>query len=530
MTHHGSAAESDAAARLAALKNEAKRLKKAWRAGDAGALARLDANWSGPRPALTHASALLVIARERGEPSWTALRLSMETAGMSRSERVAALEGALRRGARRLERRLLSLDPGLATAHLGIIAALGDEAGATAALSADPQAALRPVGGGTQSAPPAAPLLHLCFSQRAGEDAERAAAMTRIGARLLALGADPTDGLSAAPGSDHRRSALYGALCRAELPRLAALLLEAGADPNDNESLYHATELEDPLPALRLLYAHGARHPCTNALPRMLDREHAPGVRLMLANGADPNEPLRRGDPAAEAAYGNALTHAIRRGRSGEIVEILLTAGADPNTRLGGCGPYAVARIYGSSAAAAALERRGLAPALTPVEACLAAVAEGETATAARLAAAEPTLFDGLSPIIRSLAVEWAGDPRRLPALMLLHRLGLPVEEQGDAGLTPLQMAAWHGLTATVSAYLALGADPNRLNVFGGDAVATALHGSLECPGREDGDYPETLRLLAAHGARIDPALGHLSMGSDAAAAAVEDLWDDGGG
>ena len=43
------------------------------------------------------------------------------------------------------------------------------------------------------------------------------------------------------------------------IPELTRLLLEAGADPDDGESLYHATEAEDP-ECLQLLLEHGAQH------------------------------------------------------------------------------------------------------------------------------------------------------------------------------------------------------------------------------------------------------------------------------
>ncbi len=108
---------------------------------------------------------------------------------------------------------------------------------------------------------------------------------------LLEAGADVDQGFPAEPASDHRLTALYGAIGHAGNIRLAEALLDRGADPNDNESLYHATELPD-LDGVRLLLAHGAEIGTTNAFYRMLDRESTEGVRLFLANGADPNSPL----------------------------------------------------------------------------------------------------------------------------------------------------------------------------------------------------------------------------------------------
>ncbi|MSU91135.1 hypothetical protein GE300_16220 [Rhodobacteraceae bacterium 2CG4] len=78
-----------------------------------------------------------------------------------------------------------------------------------AAPGADPRAATRGVGQRT-------PILHLAFSQYIRMAPDRRADMLAIARLLLDAGADPNDGMPAGPGSAHKRSALDGALGRAD--------------------------------------------------------------------------------------------------------------------------------------------------------------------------------------------------------------------------------------------------------------------------------------------------------------------------
>ena len=71
---------------------------------------------------------------------------------------------------------------------------------------------------------------------------------------------------------------------------------------------------------------NGALQPLEpNALKHVLDREEIEGLKLLLAAGADPNETNDRGE--------TALHWAVWRGRSEEIVRLLLAGGANLNTK-----------------------------------------------------------------------------------------------------------------------------------------------------------------------------------------------------
>ena len=195
--------------------------------------------------------------------------------------------------------------------------------------------------------------------------------MERIASLLVASGADVNDGYAAEPGSDHLIPALYGALGHAGNLRLARWLLEKGANPDDDESLYHATELDD-LNGLKLLMEFGVSTRGTNALPRALDFNDPERVRFLLDYGADPNETVA-GHPSGQAVDSiPALHQAARRFCSAEIGGLLLNYGADPSLIWEGQTAYALARFFGNRDIADLLEKRGKATALSPVESVLA--------------------------------------------------------------------------------------------------------------------------------------------------------------
>src|SRR5262249_31960642 len=134
---------------------------------------------------------------------------------------------------------------------------------------------------------------------------------------LLAAGADPNQRIGGrwppaslrAPDDSHPLSTLYGAAGRNHDPELTALLLDAGADPDDDESLYHSRE---GFTCTHLLLEHGARIDGTNALYHALDFDNIAALELLLAHGADPNEPARN---APITDWGSPLLWAIRRRR-----------------------------------------------------------------------------------------------------------------------------------------------------------------------------------------------------------------------
>ena len=304
---------------------------------------------------------------------------------------------------------------------------------------------------------------------------------------LLERGADP----NAYFVNEHgRMSALYGAAGRLHAPELTRVLLEAGASPDDGESLYHATEAEEPA-CLRLLLEHGAATRGTNALAHALDDERLPHIRALLEAGADPNE-------------GALLAHAVRRGRGTEYLRLLIEHGAEVDTPGGETWrgdvplrtPYQHAVLRGRADSAKALAELGAATDVPPEDRAVAAVAAGE-----RPVGPLPERFDPDAEEVLILAA-------------LRGRLDAVVDAvgpdfRGVVGGSPegtlLHHAAWVGKPEVVAALLARGADPLAAAPDPGvTPLAWAAHGSQfwELPDR---DFVGVAERLAAAGTPVEP-------------------------
>ena len=501
-------------ATVSRLKASAKALKKALAKGDADAKQRFAAVFGSRDRTGRLADCLHIVAREHGFESWPKLAFAAEAAALDRGERIARLNRALFEGQRHIVDRLLTLDPSLADAHLGIQIARYDLVAVQTALAKDPGAATRAIG-------PRTPILHLAFSQAHKWHPDRKPAMLAIAEALVAQGADVNDSYPAFEGSDHRLSALYGALGHAGNMELAAWLLDRGADPDDNESLYHSVELGH-LDGVRLLMQHGVTVAHTNAFYRMLDFDNLEGARLFLDYGADPNEPIQRIDGRGPDDYGNALHHAIRRGRDGRFADLLIDAGADPSATCFGHTAFALARICNNPSMTTALEQRGLTTTLRPDEAFMAAAVTGDRATATELAQADPGMVERLHPFDRCAPVEIAKQPDRADILRLMHAVGFDMNQVDDSDMPALHGAAWFGRADNIEALIEFDPDLELENMFGGTALGTAIHGSANCPDAAAGDYERSVLLLLEAGARIRPDHGHYDMGTEEVLAVLE--------
>ena len=470
---------------IEALRAAAKRLKKAFAAGDADAIARLHAVVPGtdiPK----HADFLHTIAREQGHESWPRLKFALEAAGMNRDQRAERLKVALFHGQRWVVEKLLGEDPGLTGHNLGLEIATYNLDAARRAVESDPGAATATIG-------VRSPILHLAYSRYIHMAPEKRDDMLAIAQLLVDHGADPNDAYPAEPDSDHTISALYGALGHADNMGLAEWLLDHGASPDDNESLYHATELGH-MDGLRLLMKHGVTTRGTNALPRALDFEDIEMARLLLEYGANPNEAVSwhpSGEPVDTIP---ALHQAARRWRSGAFAKLLLGHGADPTAVWNGHTAYATARIYGNGSFARVLEEEGHASPLSAQEAALARCAEGVAPDA-------PIDQADLSEEDRSLLTEVACGPDRLDHLKALVAAGFDPNRAGGMNLTPLHLAAWEGLDDRIAYLLTLDPDLEHVNGFGGTALGTVIHGSENCPSREERNYTTCALMLLEAGA-----------------------------
>lgn len=480
-----------ARAQLGTLRREAKRLRAAHDRGDRQAVLHAR-QWLGKRPAARHADFLHVVARERGFASWPKLKVAVEAEGLTLVAARARFAQALYHGQKVWIERLLGQFPALVEGQFDLACATYDVDAVRAALGRDPSLAVQGFGDRR-------PILHLCFSQwgRLGLGAPEDA--RAVAEALVAAGADVNDAFAFPyqPGDDHRLPALYGAISHAQDAGLVRWLLEHGANPNDNESLYHATEQTD-LTSLELLLAHGAVVEGSNAFFRAMDFGNVRAMEMMLDAGADVNHGVEE-HPSGPVAKGlSALHHALRRGASAAMVELLLARGARVDVRRDGLTPHAVARLYGAGDdVLAALERAG-------------APEEMPAAVGALVSGAGPVDAAKLPDEVRMLAAELAGMPGAVPRLTRLVAAGLEWDRPNLQGLTPVQVAGWTGLPDNMACLLEMRPDLSHVNAFGGTLLSTIVHGSehaSEVPGQ---DHIACLRLALDQGVAIPrPALRH---------------------
>ncbi|MDJ1006458.1 MAG: ankyrin repeat domain-containing protein [Paracoccaceae bacterium] len=470
-------------------RREAKKLRRAFEAGEEAAWARVRAVLP-EATSLRHTEALHVVAREAGEASWPKLKLCAEVAEMDREKRAERLKMALYFGQHWVTEALLSADPNLEDDNLGLQIALYRADKVAEALARDRGAATRLIG-------VRRPILHLAFSQHhSGPGADRDG-MLSIAEMLVDAGADVNDGYPAEPGSEHLLSALYGALGHAGNVTLARWLLERGANPNDNESLYHSTELGHH-EGLDLLLAHGADPTGTNALLRAMDFNDHLAVEKLLAAGADPNEGWVPDHPSGQPVdHVTALHQAARRMNDAKMARLLLDAGADPAARFDGLTPYEMARVYGNAEVTDEIAAAGGAVDLPPEIARLARIADGEVLSGEYIDPAR--LPDELRNMVRAILHQ----PGALDHVRRLIEAGLEWDRPDDMGLTPVQIAGWEGLPEVMAYFLSLKPDLSHINGYGGTLLSTIIHGSENCPERETRDHIGCARLALEEGVAL---------------------------
>jgi len=481
------------------LRRDAKTLRKAHQSNDVQALQRLKSH--APRTdtaALKHADYLHVIAREAGFPSWPALKLAADLLGMDLATKRQRLKVALSAGHFSAVEQFLADTPDIADGDFGLCLGLYRKPDVLAALDRSPQLATDLIG---NQAPP---LTVLARSKWVHHKPDLSEDMLEIARALHANGADLDQGVAFSADTEHTLSPLYFAIGHANNMTLGRWLLDNGADPNDGESLYHSTELGHH-DGLRMLLAHGAAPKGTNALLRAMDFHDKEAIQLLLDHGA-------RVDEFDAAPVGGevpwvipALHQAARRMVPADLITLLLDNGADPNRRFEGTTPYAYARVFGHTELADQLAARGADQTLSRVETALAGAAEGQSAEG-RLDPEE--IPDAYRNIIRMLTSYTA----KLDHIKRLVALGVEHDRPDAEGLTPVQIAGWEGLPEVMDYLLCLKPDLAHINGYGGTLLSTVLHGSENCPGREDRDHIACLHLALAHGVDLPRrALDHVT-------------------
>ena len=452
------------------LRRAATALKKAYHGGDRGAFSRVVAHLNRAQGApLKHADFLHVIARERGFASWPHLKIRAETEGLDRATRQQRLGQALAQGQRAVVQALLDQDPDLALGNIGLACRLFLRAEVKRLLAEDPSSTTRP-------APLHPPLTMMAQSRALQIFPEREGDMLAIAGMLRAGGADVNHQVFHIEGDPaHGLSTLYFALGHAGNMPLSRWLLEQGADPNDGESLYHATELGH-VHGVQMLLDHGADPRGTNAALRAMDFDDVAMVRMLLEAGAEV-EDYASAPVGGEAPFVIPALHQAARRRVGpEMIALLLDHGADPTRVFGGLSAYAYARIYGHPPLAQALAARGADHPLDPVQAQLAAAAEGPVPAGTYL---DP---ETLPPAARDILREILHLPGTLPQIQRLVEMGVEYDRPDAQGVTPVQVAGWEGLPEVMDYFLRLKPDLSHINGYGGTLFSTILHGAENCP------------------------------------------------
>lgn len=469
------------------LRRQARELQRALRRGEPEALARAAPYRPGPQPQLSFAQ--LVLAREHGFASWPRLVDEVRRRQAEARPEAAFIDEVL---ALALGRGWDAPQPAMAAARL---AARRPRSVALALVAGDLPAVQAALAGADLAAPlppwTAPPLVYAAFSSLARLPAHWPGLVATVD-WLLQSGADPNAALHDPAGEGEPLPVLYGAVARAGCLAIVQRLLAAGAEPNDNESLYHATEQADR-GIVAALVAAGARWAGTNALFRQLDHDDLPALRQCLALGADPNE-------AAPGGGGNALHHALKRGRGLAFVQALVEAGADPAAvDAGGHTPAHWAAAAGDREVLDWLAAQGHGLAMTPAQAFLAACAAGDEAAARAHLAAQPDAIARLAPHELRLLPDQA-QRGRLAAVALMLELGWPVAMKGDWDASALNQAAFRGDAAMVRLLLAHGACWDERNGFGGDAMGSCRFAQQNQPA-PNGDYEAVAALLVEAGA-----------------------------
>ena len=492
------------------LRRRAKLLKRDFSRGDSQARARVHAVLP-DADTLPHTQTLHVVAREKGAASWPQLKLSIEIALLGRAERADRLKHALFIGQDRAVAALIDADPTLPSENFGLVCATYDILSVRRTLAEDPNAAARIVG-------VRRPILHLAFSKHFKARPDLEDAMIAVAEALVAAGADVNDGYPAEPGSEHRLSALYGALGHAGNLRLAEWLLERGANPNDHESLYHSTELGH-LDGLRLLMRHGVETRRTNALLRSLDFDDIDATRLLLDYGAVPDETVPEHPSGQPVDTIPALHQAARRGRDGRYVPLLLDHGADGRARWKGHSAYALACMYGNTSFAEALIRHGLEAPLDATESALAATARGE------IPPGRPLATHALSDEARLILTRIILREDDLRHAQCLVEAGIDPNVADEMGMTPLHLAGWAGLPEHMAWLLGLDPDLEHVNGFGGDLIGSIVHGSENRLDVDRRDHARCAGLALEAGARLTRTAVTRALHEDVAAVLAD--WAD---
>jgi Ankyrin repeat len=472
------------------LRNEARALQRAVRAGDPEALARVAQHHPDPVPdAATFplSAAQLMVARGYGLASWPRLTAHLDVIDRYRRDpdlaeptadpladfcRYSCLSYQNDDPANLARARdLLARYPDLPSRDIWAAATAADATSVRALLAADPGLARREGGPYRWE-----PLVYLAYSRL--DPAVPADQVLATAGLLLDAGADPDAGYLWR-GLTTPFTLLTGAFGEGEggpgrQPRhphaqaLARLLLDAGADPNDGQTLYNRMFSPDD-DHLVLLFEYGLGR-----------RAGGPWV-ARLGGAMESIAEMFARQVGWAAVHGFADRMRLLAGHGVDVVSPL------PDGRV----PMRIAADNGDRAMMDVLAAAGAArPELSDVDALASACLAGDHDAVLR---AGPATLAGLRSRYPTLVLR-AATAHRADAVALLAHLGFDLNLRGN-GHTALHLAAWDGDDAMVGALLAAGADPN---------IRDARFDATPLGWAEYAGHPSTIALLAGSGSESE--------------------------
>jgi ankyrin repeat protein len=433
------------------LRRQARDLLRAASAGDGDTVRRLE----GVSDRLNLSAAQLAVARAYGFASWPRLKAEVEARTLDLAEKAEAFCRASIGDWTGRAARMLAETPELAEYDFATAVVLGDAARVRSELERDPELATRtdPRSGWTA--------LHAaCGSRWHRLDPARSDGLASVAQLLLDAGARLDVRTTALPRRGGGRTALRCATASASTSAsnepLIRLLLERGAVVEDHD-LYLVAFADDRHRGLRLLLDHttGVAEIARMALAAPISTGDVEGVRLLLDAGADPRRYL-----TDDARPGSAVYEAFLADCPGELVELLLAHGGDPNAPgPDGRSPYRLATAQGKAELTSLLRRSGAGDDATAGDRLAFACLQADRADAQRQLANDPGLHARLDEVLGD-AVARASETGNTAAIAFMLDLGFPLDARvGENGGTALHTAAYAGSADAVRLLLDRGAD-----------------------------------------------------------------------
>ena len=514
---------------LESLRKQAKTILKEYRAGNASAIRRVQAQLSRIAAMdiqqaswrIKLADVQHVLAREHGYANWGELK--------RRDEPLARFLAAVRSGSLNAAQQELKNLPDLAQGSIHAACVIGDAGALQYYLEHDPLLLNAQHQGWT-------PLLYACATPFHRLSARHAAGILECAALLLDRGADPnTYTLSDPSDSDSKLSASFRA-SMAGNRSVALLLFQRGAIPagmgatpmaskeafwgipSDAASLDKGLRelFEDPIAVDEMrketrkrmtgdvvrgtewlkpeqILSQSPRNFYEPAYP--LNQAYNVMIwKLLVQRGVSPDW--------TDTRFDSPLHHLALWDGDAVTAEVFLTHGADPDLRgADGRTPYFLAVRAGNIAVADVLGAHGANAAdVRPIDELVGACRRADAGAAWSIVQSNPSVVKTMGLQDREVLLQ-AAAKNRIAQVKLMVELGFDLSAFGQCGATALHVAAWHGHVEIAELLLHFLAPANmRDATYGTSPLGWAAHGSRNCRDADDhyGAVVDTLRAAGA--------------------------------